>query len=323
MRPTTSFICFIVSMIALSNVSFGQESTAATASSIILKQAQYFADVHSVEYTIQSGDEKKGDFFSKVLWKEMGNKYLFDYHLINRPNRQEEKVLVSYDGEHAFDYGQADDVMFIQKAPMSQFNPMISDTVDDGPFFAFRFLAPRRKRGGIGEMYSESTLKSVAERATLEPGKNRTWGGHPCLAVKISDAYDRTSHKAVDYVVYFATDCALFPIAWEMFSKDGHLDTTFRVKQFKTIPMAGGGEHLSFRYPEVAYVRSIPIVERFVAKGVPPPVDDETFTEGLDGILSFPDLKINHLQQSDFTLDPSMARHINDLDSKIDIAVPK
>jgi hypothetical protein len=310
-------------MIALPQVSFGQEATTATAASIILKQAQYFADVHSTEYTIQSGDEEKGDFFSKVLWKEMGNRYLFDYHFINRPGKVEVKMLVSYDGEHAFDYQQDDNVMSIQKAPLSQYNPIIANLIDSGPFLAFRFMVQRDMREGVEEMSSESTLKSVAGRATLEAGKDRIWGGHPCVAVKVSDGYDRIRHRVVDYVVYFATDCGLFPVAWEMFSKQGHLEMTFRVKQFKTISTAGGVGHLSFRYPEVAYVRSIELVERFVAKGFPAPVDDETFTEGLDGILSFPDLRINHLQQSDFTLDPSIAGIIDDLDSKKGIVVPK
>jgi hypothetical protein len=323
MRHTISFIFIIFFMLTLPDVSFGQEATAVTAASIILKQALYFADVHSVEYTIKSGEEEKGDFFSKVLWKEMGNKYFLDYHFINRPGKKEVKLLVSYDGEHGFDYQQDGDFMSIQKKPLSQYNPIIADLIDDGPFFAFRFMVRRDMRERVEEMSSESTLKSVAERATLEPGKNRSWGGHPCIAVRISDGYDRTRHKVVDYVVYFATDCALYPIAWEMFSKQGHLETTFRVKQLKTLPTTGGDERSSFRYPGVAYLRSSQALERRITNGFPAPIDDETFTEGLDGILSYPDLRINHLQQSDFALDPSMASNIIDLDTKKIIVVPK
>jgi hypothetical protein len=281
---------------------FAQDDGEKILASIASHQAQYFASIKSVEYTIVSGSEE-GMYFTRMNWKEMGGCYYLDFHQIRKNENFDVHRVESYDGERGYNYIPGAGVMRIQRRPF----PVGVDALNAGPFIPFQFLLLPKRQAGI--MGLKANLESAMTRATLQPSKNRSWYGHPSIAVKFSDAYDPRTLQTVEYTVYFATDCDLYPIAWDMYSKSGEYMEGYRVQEFKTIRVKEGNSTVLVRYPGLVSCPSQIAINILKKMGVPGADQDP------DGIPS-PDIKINHLKKADFELDLSRATIINDMDTK-------
>jgi hypothetical protein len=304
------------------------EKSPVTANYIILRLGRFVAGVNSLDYSETRGDPK-GDH-SRIHWQEMGDYSRiedFEPNLDSKGSRAGNfQVILSYDGDHGYDYTPGGDRLRIQKRPFENRMEGYSSGLY-GPLMAFEFLDKRiRSSGGrvtLQTLKSADALRAVAARAVLEPDKNRSWFGHPCIAVKIFGGNNRfDSQQPVDFVVYFATDSDLYPVAWEMYKK-GQLYQSFWVMKFTAIPLNNDGK-LVFRYPELAKFRCNAFVH-FTRPDLSSNGQhlEVPFISGADENLTLPDLKINTLSKENFTLDPSMVLYIEDLDAHKLIRVPR
>jgi hypothetical protein len=294
-----------------------------TTSDILLQLGSFVAKITSLDYTETFGDFPDGDY-SRTIWQEMGDEYHFDWISVSKsyPNRNSE-MHVSYDGEHGYHYEPEKNRVSIQKSPFESLEEGYTSEVR-GPLIAFEFLESKSLvRVKLKTLKAADVLASVVTRSVLEPDKNRSWFGHPCVAIKISDGYDRWDHQPVDFVAYFSPDFGLYPVAWEMYNKNGNLVKSFWVKKFKVVSLNPDGK-LGFSYPEVATLRNNVNVHA-VRPDLSPnlPHDEVDTIGGCDEGIRFSDLKINTLSKDDFTFDPSIASSIYDLDAKTLITIPK
>jgi hypothetical protein len=159
----------------------------------------------------------------------------------------------SIDGERAWYVDKPQGRVFTEKPPLKRrFTDVDYNAYIRGPLMPFEFLIskswPREK---LAMFKSTGYLESVAKRTALDPAKDRQLDGHPCVAVKITDGYDRWNpghEEDVDFVAYLATDLNYYPLAWEEYDKRGKLTYIYTVKQLQSIPSDPRGAPL-FYYP--------------------------------------------------------------------------
>ena len=163
-----------------SNIAPVQQTGANDVSSVIVQSAQYFSNLHSVEYTVLQGDEK-GKYFSKAHWKEMGDKYWINYENVNKDNNSDFKLLRAYDGDHGYDYRSGEDVMLIQKARFGN-DRLIPELIFPGPFRPFQFLLQSDTRPGVDAMTAEAAINPLLKgRAFIPKITKPAWSSvHSC-----------------------------------------------------------------------------------------------------------------------------------------------
>ena len=103
----------------------------------------------------------------------------------------------------------------------------------------------------------------------------------------------------VDYIAYFATDLDLYPVAWEMFNKQGEKIYTYWVKHLEPIHLAQGGGSI-FRYPDVAVWHNNAF---------------DKIGGNMEEQISFFDVEVNTLTKEDFTLTSILAIYAKDGDT--------
>jgi len=276
-----------------------------SASRLISQLGRFVDGVDSMDYTQTEGDPK-GEHSSEH-WQEKGANYRLEVDMpsVGTDHKSVGRFhyVFSYDGQHGYQFDPDKKSLTVQKEPFR-------DLVDgegsglEGPLLPFEFLYQRV--GLRGPRVTLQTLKSpdalavVAKRAVLAPDRNKSWLGHPCLAVKISGGNDRfDSLLPVDFVAYFASDLDFYPVAYETY-KDGKLSASYCVDEFATRDLGGG--HV-FRYPSRAI-------------GVRYNSSTYSMSGGQSSyVLNGPnDLKINALTPADFLFDRSQASQIFDND---------
>jgi hypothetical protein len=296
-----------------------QQPTGLTVENILLQQRQFFFKVDSLEYVEEKGSLGSG-IYQQIIWKELANMYAFTYTNLDKDNNSEKKLTVSYDGHTAFECLPIDDLMNIQKQPFTRDNDYLGSL--RGPLYAYEFMRTKGTRIDLEVLTSAIFLRSLLQRATLCADYKRVWSGHPCITVKISGGFNGVLNREVSYIAYFATDLGLYPIAWQAFTNDGHLLASYWVKHFQTIPVPGTTTAF-FRYPDIAVFRNEGIL-KLIGYQYPPLTPPENVSlKNVDSTVVFSGMRLNNLTKDDFTLDPSMAGRINDLDSGTYITVPK
>jgi hypothetical protein len=319
-RFLISLLCVIALM--WETKAAADEKPPLTASDVLSRLGSFVAGVTSLDYSETKG-QLSGDY-SRTVWQEMGDSYHFDWNYGSKDNpAQNSEVHVSYDGEHGTNYDPGNNRLDIQKMPFERLEAGYTSRLY-GPLLPFEFLQSQSfLRVKLKTLKSADVLASVVARATLDPDKNRSWFGHPCIAIKISNGYDRWDRQPVDFVAYFSPDFGLFPVAWEMYNKNGDLAKSFWIKKLKVVSLSPDSK-IAFYYPEVATFRNNATVHFFRPDLSPNlPHEEIDYIWGSDQPTTFPDLKINSLSQDNFTFDPSIVSIIHDLDAKKVISVPR
>jgi hypothetical protein len=314
---TYKILFFWAALFILFSLARGDEEPAAgNLGKVLLGQAQLFQKLTSLEYTVE---DKKQNGFERLAWKEMGNKYLFDYENSNLINKTDDRLISSYDGQQAARFVPEMDKLFIQKKPFTKDMEFISSFCT--PLGAFEFISTSNDIVSLRALKSAETFPALALRAALDPQKNRTWFGHPCIAVKITDVYDRWDKQDVNCIVYFASDMGFYPIAWEMYNKAGEPMLSFFITKFATVPIDKDAKVL-LPFPESAILRNEAMAKMVI---LPDNVAPESiYLTGVDEKLNFTLPKINGLtEDGDFQIDPSMAGAIEELDTGTLITIPK
>lgn len=291
--------------IACLTKSKANENSALTADYLITNLERFADGVHSIDYSETRGDPKGSHSFEH--WQEMGELQRIERFTPNLDTHGKPSgtfhVIISYDGDYGYMYSPDSDRLVRQKEPFLDLTEGYSSGLEGGPLMPFEFLDKKGVRSSSGRVTLQ-TLKSpdaLAARATLEPDKNRSWEGHPCIAVKISGGNDRWDSQApVDFVAYFAKDLDFYPVAYEVY-KHGKLSRRYWVVKFASIPLVSGKV---FRYPELAGGFCY---------------DSDTLHSSSGGGYSFEsmapsDLKINTLSKADFTIQPPPGGYIEDRD---------
>jgi beta-lactamase regulating signal transducer with metallopeptidase domain len=291
------------------------ENPSPTATFLITNLGRFVNGVDSLDYSQTRGDPKGEHSYDH--WQEFGA--LQRIETINPTVDKQGQALgtfhsiVSYDGDYGYMYQPGSDRLSRQKKPFLDLTEGYSSGME-GPLLPFEFLEKRGARSSSGRvtlqtLKSPQTLATVAARAVLAPQKNRSWSGHPCVAVKIADGNDRNDSQApVDFIAYFAADLEYYPIAYEVY-KRGKLSENYCVTEFDTVKT---GSSSVFRYPKWA-------------KGFR--YDSDTYhSSSGDGysyqLAAASDLKINTLTKADFTLAPPPGGFIEDRDVQKLIKVP-
>jgi beta-lactamase regulating signal transducer with metallopeptidase domain len=289
---------------------------AETASEVILKLGNLFDHVQSFQFTEVVGTFP--DDYSKLTWQEMGTAWRIDEIRVAKIPPKDPRqsnnwhTLLSFDGARAYSVEKEDGRVLTEKAPLKrQFTDVDYDAYIRGPLMPFEFLLsktwPREK---LAMFRSADYLQTVAKRAALDPAKDRQLDGHPCVAVKIRDGYNRWNpghEENVDFVAYLASDLNYYPLAWEEYDKNGKLTYTYTVKQLQSIPLEPHGGPLF--YSPASWVWH-----------------DATF--GFDQQEPDSDIKVNTLGKADFGLYPTLQlysadgedaekiKYIEDVDAK-------
>jgi beta-lactamase regulating signal transducer with metallopeptidase domain len=285
------------------------ENSTPTADYLIMNLGQFVDGVDSMDYSITEGDPKGDHGFQR--WQEMGKLQRIEMFLSSSwPNGKPflQHQIYSYDGDYGYMYAPAGpDRLFRHKAPFQEGTEGIYRGLI-GPLFPFVFLDKKTVLPSSGwvslqTLKSPDALAADAARATLEPDKDRSWEGHPCVAVKISGGNDPWDNQArVDFIAYFAKDLDFYPVAYETY-KHGHITLRYWVTKFATLPASADGSKV-FRYPELASGFAYDSDSRHSSSG-----------GGYSFQLTAPTyLKINTLSKADFTLKPPAGGYIEDWD---------
>lgn len=284
--------------------------------SLLLQQLHHFAGLESIEYTETIGKVEEGEFM-RTAWRQMGNKYFFKYLNQSKERSLPWELTVSYDGERAYKYVPEADMLFTQSTPFLEANRYIQSL--RGPLMAFEFAGTKDVHIGLDSLKSTEFLSSVVPRCTFVPDKNRSWGDHNSIAVKVVDGYNRWTRESVDFIVYFAPDLGLFPIAWEMFNEQDQIVLSFWVDQMEKIKFPGSDTVVNF--PKSALFRNNRTARSLDLKITP--LSEGAPITGIDERLNYPDLRLNMLSEDDFVIDPSTVNRIFDFNAKTLITVPK
>lgn len=284
--------------------------------SLLLRQIDRFAGFKSIEYTETIGKVEEGEFM-RTAWRQMGNKYFFKYLNQSKERSLPWELTVSYDGERAYKFIPEADMLFTQTTPFSEANRYIQSL--RGPLMAFEFAGTKDVHIGLEDLKSTEHLISLAPRCSFVPDKNRYWGNRDCIAVQVVNGYNRWSREPVDFIVYFAQDVGLFPIAWEMFNKQGDIVLSFWVDQFEEIKLPDS--NIVVNFPKSAIFRNNKTAKSLDLKIAP--LSEGALITGIDERLIYPDLRLNMLSEEDFVIDPSTVNRIFDFNSNVLIAVPK
>ena len=290
------------------------------AETIILSLSRFAEGVTSLQFGETLGTVPSN--YSKLLWQEVGDAYRLDDIRVDATEHKDAPKgrvsnwhhLISYDGQRTYDVHPGDQRVITQRAPLthavSDYNGSIR-----GPLIAFAFLdtvdQPREK---LLTLQAPEHLAAVAKHAALLPSQDRVWNGHPCLAVKITDGYNRWPTAVnvsptgyansmdvtdVDYIAYFATDLDLYPVAWEMFNKQGEKIYTYRVKHLEPLRLAKEGG-LTFRYPDSAVLHNNAL---------------DKIGWNMQEEITFYDVEVNTLTRENFTLASILAIYAKDGDT--------
>jgi hypothetical protein len=269
---------------------------------LLIARLSHFAEkITSFEFTDYIG--KVPDDYSKIVWQEAGDAYHLDEVRISKTNPDANwHELFSYDGERGYNFMPSQMRLYIQHGPYdrkdAEYDPYIR-----GPLMPFEFLLTQaRRREKINMLQSASYLSSVADRASFAPDKDKNFHGHPCIAVKITDGYNRWENSNADCIAYFAKDLGLYPVGWEMYNKDEKLHLSFWIKTMKSVPISNSGG-LTFLYPSESIFRNEQL--------------------NLEEDHIYPNVEINTLTKKDFILDPSLGTSIEDQDTKELTILPK
>jgi len=267
--------------------------------------AGYLSQIESLEYTISQG-LPDGASFSKLRWLEKGYKYRYDIFLKSE-NKRDFSSSITYDGESAYWFEKGGDRLVIQRLPFEHLDSFLKGA--RSPLLPFEFLTGKNQRISIESLIRNCTSEEFIERLTIQSQKTQLWHGKQCYSVKIVNSYSRFQNGVVDYIVYFCPEFGFFPVGWESFSKDGEHLLSFYVSEYQDVEMKKGVEK-KIRVPLSAVLRNNEIMHDYSL-----PAADET--------LTFTDVKINSVDDSEFTPDPLNVSYIEDRDANVLIEIPK
>ena len=203
-------------------------------------------------------------------------------------------------------------MMFVQRQPFVRDNDYLGSL--RGPLYPFEFMSTRTAGTNLQALKFADFLRAVAQRAVLSPADDRGWGGHPCIADKVSAGYVKILNKEVDYLVYFATDLGLYPVAWRALSKeDGTVLISYWVKHLQTLPASNSAS--AFVYPDVAVYRYEKALQQ-IGYHYPSGTNPEDVSLSIDSTKGFTGLEINRITPGDFTLTPKPGTEIENTDLK-------
>ncbi len=229
------------------------------------------------------------------------------YRYINTGNGGADMdMTVSYDGERAYKRFNAGERIAVRSVPFSNLNKFINGS--RSPLLVFDFLRSPGGSGTIASLVSAENIADLLERTETVPDSPGKVNGFEVVTARIKNGFDRFTEESVDYVVFFCPAIGFFPVGWEKYRGDGSFKVGFYVKKFRTLTSEGDPQK-SFTYPSLAAYSSVPLEQM---------AGDNTGEE-----VSFPDISIDKIDDSEFSLDVAAVDLIEDLDTNTVITIPK
>jgi hypothetical protein len=298
------FISLILGSQSKSFGSPGNTDSSKTIGVLVSNITAYFDQIQSIEYDYSRSSVENG-VSTTVHWQEKGSMYRFDWAQKGFANQTETQA---YDGKHYQFIKQTNNRLYISQTKSTRFGHGFRLSQDMLLTAPFQWLHPPTPNN-LNDLLTVPFLKSVDIASILGLAshvRTVTKNSLECIEITLPGGVDQYTKVPYTYNVYFSVKDNYFPIGWDAVDKDNKLIYHYQVTELGKITPATG---IFFLYPKTA------TLGWFEESGKDTPLGVDTFR-----ITNF---FLNSLSDDGFTIDPSTASAIEDLDAKQVIEVPR
>ena len=265
----------------------------------------YFDQIQSIEYDYtRSKSIAKTEIAVSVHWKEKGNLFLYDWIQHDSPELTESDA---YDGQHYQFIWPSTNNLVVGKKRSPRFGNgrrLVQDLLFTAPFQWLHPPEDKNKADLLTVPFFRSLNVASIVRSSVEM-KAVTINSRECVELSLPGAVDYYQRVPYTYKVYFSIKDNYFPIGWDTVDAADKIISQYRITELGKIATASGQ---FFYYPKTATLGWF----------------GESGSNTTDVVQTFriTNFSLNSLSDDNFTIDPSTANSIQDMDTNMVIMVP-